>query len=445
MILYLQQAGVGGLTVEQAGTQSIPQTELALFVQDSFQVNDNLTVDLGLRWEAQKQPPLITPIGELFYGPFIGQTVNGQEFPGDGTIPSDWSMFQPRFGLAWTPTDDGLTVVRASAGIYNARIPGLNLASSRSTDGSRGQTLYRDSSLGWLLGPTPAYDQLIPQSAVSDPFFPNVYVFDKNFQNPDTYAASVSVEREVARDVAVELKANYAKTTHLTRFYNSNDPLLGSPWSSGLAPGGANGIGQLWTVQSSAKSQYVGLTAAVEKKFSDNWALQANYTLSWDKSDDDNERDPFSFRYAKITDLDAEYNWSDRDQRHRCNAFFLTKLPGDVDFNLRYSYRSAQPLSLKADGTPAATPADRINADGSVTLRNLGRKDNELSQLDVRLAKFFDVGSVQVQPILEVFNVFDASNILQPQTTALIFNFDGTVQSGAGQPRQAQLGVRVVW
>ena len=29
--------------------------------------------------------------------------------------------------------------------------------------------------------------------------------------------------------------------------------------------------------------------------------------------------------------------------------------------------------------------------------------------------------------------------------TNLIFNFDGTVQSGAGEPRQFQFGVRVAW
>jgi hypothetical protein len=29
--------------------------------------------------------------------------------------------------------------------------------------------------------------------------------------------------------------------------------------------------------------------------------------------------------------------------------------------------------------------------------------------------------------------------------TNLIFNFDGTVQEGAGEPRQVQLGARVTW
>ncbi len=60
-------------------------------------------MNYGLRWEAQIQPDLITPIDELFYAPFIGQTVTNSvgtfEFPGDGTIPSDYNMFQPRLGV----------------------------------------------------------------------------------------------------------------------------------------------------------------------------------------------------------------------------------------------------------------------------------------------------------------------------------------------------------
>ena len=44
--LYLQQAGVGGLTVEEAGTQTIIQHELALFLQDSWKPQPNLTREL---------------------------------------------------------------------------------------------------------------------------------------------------------------------------------------------------------------------------------------------------------------------------------------------------------------------------------------------------------------------------------------------------------------
>lgn len=444
VIFFLQQAGVGGLTAEEAGTQSIVQEEPAVFLQDKWQPLSNLTIQAGLRWEAQIEPDPITPPDQVFYSGFIGKTSQGQEFPSDGTMPSDKSMWQPRLGITWDPTKDGKTVVRANAGLYYARVAGLSFASTRSTNGSRGQSIYRDSSLTGILGPVPAYPNLVPTSSVGTPFRPDIYVTSKDFQNPKTFATSVGVEREFLKDFGFLLKYNYAKTTHLTRFVNRNDPLLGSPWTSGLN-GTANGVGVLTTVESTAKSEYHGVTFGFSKRWSDNYRFQINYTLSWDRSDDDNERDPFTFRYAKVTDLGAEWGYSDRDQRHRLNSIFVWKAPGDVNFNFRYAYRSAQPKSITATGADANTPQDRINADGSVTQRNLGRKDNQFSSLDIRLSRPFDLGAVQLEPIVECFNVFNSKNLKKPEVTNLIFNFDGTVQSGLGDARQVQLGLRVIF
>ena len=100
------------------------------------------------------------------------------------------------------------------------------------------------------------------------------------------------------------------------------------PGAAGLPPGGVNGITTLTTVESTAKSRYRGITVGLDKRLTGNYAYQVYYTYSKDKSDDDNERDPFTFRYADITQLDREYSYSDRDQRHRVNAWALFRLPG---------------------------------------------------------------------------------------------------------------------
>src|SRR6185295_6929365 len=159
-------------------------------------------------------------------------------------------------------------------------------------------------------------------------------------------------------------------------------------------------------------------------------------------SDDDNERDPFTFRYAAIhedpndptAEFSREWGYSDRDQRHRLNAWLLWSAPGDVDFSFRYSYRSAQPLDVTAAGTPAATPQARINADGTVTRRNGGRKDNQYNSLDIRVSKEFHFAGLTVEPGVDVFNVFNSKNLRRPAVTNLVFNFDGTVQAGVGDP-----------
>src|SRR6266540_5991964 len=148
VLLYLQQAGVNR-SVRDAGTQSIPQTELDLYIQDTWKPNPNWTFDYGLRWSAQLEPDILSPKDSTGYHTLYGTTVTNAKgsfaFPSDGTIPSDKKMIQPRLGIAWDPHGDGRSVVRASAGLYYARIPGLNLASTRSTDGYRGVTLFGSS------------------------------------------------------------------------------------------------------------------------------------------------------------------------------------------------------------------------------------------------------------------------------------------------------------
>src|SRR6185295_16617423 len=110
VLLYLQQAGVPPYTVEESGTQKIRQKEPAVFLQDNWQVNNRLTVQYGLRWEAQIEPDPITPPDRVFFAPFIGRTVTTaagpQTFPSDGKIPSDDAMWQPRLGITWDPKAD---------------------------------------------------------------------------------------------------------------------------------------------------------------------------------------------------------------------------------------------------------------------------------------------------------------------------------------------------
>lgn len=442
VLLYLQQAGVGNFTVEQAGTQSIKQKEPAAYIQDEWHPTENLTIQMGLRWEALDNPGVRTPANQVFFAPFIGRTVNTaagpQTFPSNGEIPDDYEMWQPRLAVSWTPDAAGKSVLRGSAGVFHARLPALNLASTRSTNGSIGQTLFRATGVGT----PPPYTQLLAGGAVDHP---DVFVYDEDWQTPRTTAASLSYEREIVTDHALLVKYNYAKTDHIGRFVNRNDARLGSPWSTGLPPGGTNGIATLTVYESTAKSRYNGLTLGINKRMSHNYQYQVYYTYSKDKSDDDNERDPFSFRYADVTQLEREYSYSDRDQRHRINAFGLFRLPWNLDLNARYSYRSAQPKSIKADGTDAATPADRINPDGSVTRRNLGRKDNKFNSLDLRLSRDFQIGDITIQPSFEVFNLFNSDNFVRPSVTSLAFNFDGTVRSGAGDPRQFQVGIRVLF
>jgi len=71
------------------------------------------------------------------------------------------------------------------------------------------------------------------------------------------------------------------------------------------------------------------------------------------------------------------------------------------------------------------------------------RRDNAFFTWDIRISKEFEFGNGQtIEPILEVFNLTNADNFLDASQSGLLFNFDGTIRSGLGDTRRAQLGVR---
>jgi len=117
------------------------------FVQDSWKVKPNLTLNLGLRWEVSM--PWYDTQGKL--QAFIpGETSttfplspSGLVFPGDPGVPKTlaptrYNNFAPRLGLAYSPGfSDGVlgkifggpgkTSIRASFGIYYTSVEDLNL------------------------------------------------------------------------------------------------------------------------------------------------------------------------------------------------------------------------------------------------------------------------------------------------------------------------------
>jgi hypothetical protein len=456
VLLYLQQAGVNR-SVREAGTQEIPQTELDFYIQDTWRPNPKWTVNYGLRWSAQLQPDILSPVDSTAYAQHYGASVTNAKgtfnFPSDGTIPSDKKMFQPRLGIAWDPRADGRQVFRASAGLFYARIPGLNLASTRSTDGYRGVTLFGSSATIPFNLPAPSFPNLFPSNVpLASVFNPNVFVFDKNFRNPRTFNVTLGYERQLGADLGLLLSYTHASTDNVTRFINRNDSLFGvnnaGPWS---------GVGTLTTVESSAKSVYNGITVGFKRVLDPDFQFQVNYTLSWDKSDDDNERDPFTFRYARADNLAPEYGYSDRDQRHRFNGWAVKHIGGGLFLNSRLSIYSAQPTSESCGPSPlspfappagqrAASPADRNCADGSVLQRNTLRKDNSYFSWDLGLTWPINMGSRgRLELIAQMFNVLGNENFRDPAATSLLFNFDGTIRSGLGDPQQTQIGVHWVF
>jgi hypothetical protein len=438
LLFYLQSSSPDGVARDAAGASDISNEEFALFIQDRWQPGRGLTVDYGLRWDAQRMPETVDPTTTAF-----ARFLNDPRFPSDGTIPNQMKQFQPRFGFAWDLNQDGKSVVRGSAGLYYARQNMLSQVGSVTTNGIQQKSDFRASGFGDM----PVWPNLLAPSAVpagTFPLFTGIRVFDRDYKNPRITSLNAGFERELLPNLAAYADFTYAKGVHLTRFLNYNvhgtaPAATQAPTRDTTAYVGANPfepqLGDVFVTNSRGRGLYRGLTLGARKRYADKYQFEANYVLSKDQDDDSNERDPFTDRSFDFYDLSLDYGPSDRDIRHRFNFFTFAELPERVIVNVRIQARTAQPI----------TTSPRV-LNGNDRGRNWDRKDNGYFSLDWRLQRAFRVGGrYDIVPSLEMFNTFNNANNINPLTTVALFNFDGFLRQGVGDPRQLQLAVKVTF
>jgi hypothetical protein len=422
-----------------------------VFVQDKWSIRPNLTVNAGLRWEGHKAPPMLTPPSETPYARYFSDP----NFPTDtGEIPDDWSGWQPRLGLSWDPGGQGRTVVRATAGVFKARTPGLIWANSRTANGVIFATYNGVIVPGANLG-VPAFPDVIDASNFPNTN-PGISIVDKDFKNPQTVQVSASVEHELIPMLSVGASVNYARTKYLSRFTDPNVDFTATIDADGRPIYGGTAspnrpfptLGQVLTTESTGRSKYTALVLTATRRYSAGWQAQANWVISEDKSDDDNERDPFTVRYADLLNLEPEYSLSDRHSRHRINIFALGDVPFGVQVSALVQYRSANPTTgtdlLGVDVNNDGQANDRRYVNGEDVGRNQQMKDNALFTIDLRASKIVAIGGKKsIEALFEVFNLTNSENNIVSQISGgLLFDFSGTIRSGTGDPRQAQVGLR---
>lgn len=451
LLYYSQFASAAGRSVNQAGTQEFSQIEPSFFVQDTWRVRSDLTAAYGLRYMAQLQDQPITPLRERRYAQFIGQP----GFPSDGSIPSEKGGWQPRLGIAWDPTGDGKTVIRANMDIYYATVPGFLVAGARNTDGVVAYTISTCCGLDFLPTPPPELG-VFTDSTRPAPFNPGVRVFASDFENPRTLQWGANIQREITNDLVANFSFIYTNSVNLTRFVNRNGPAFtgnfdpdGRRLFDGPRPFArpdGSGIGELVTAESSARSLYRAFIFEAVKRYSRKYQFTANYVLSWSYSDDD-KGNPFSLPYADVLDLRPEYSYSDSDHRHSFNASGLVELPYGFQLSGIFQARSAQPdsLFLLSDANGDGNAFDRPFRARRDIGRNTVRKRNRRSSVSIRIKRTTKFGEKRrLELFSEIFNMFNSTNPI-PLTNPLLFNFDTVVRTGFDNPRQAQLGVKLIF
>jgi hypothetical protein len=447
LLLFLQGAGPTGPATDAAGASKIENEEFAFFIQDKWQIRPNFTLNFGLRYEAQLMPETVDPTTTAF-GIFLNDTttptVLGPGFPSDGDIPDQTDMWQPRVGFAWDLFSNSKSVLRAHWGIYNARQNMLSQVGSVTANGLQQQTIFLNTDLIRLFGGEPTWPGLVTPAALTcgpNPFpcFTGVRVFSRNYENPRVYTGNIAFEQELYPNLVLYADVTISNGTHLPRFINVNRGDRGTPFGPQCGMF-VSCLGEVMVTTSVGQSSYRGLTIGMRKRYSHGFQLEWNYVLSKDEDDDSNERDPFVDRSqtglctgslplppgCNPFDLSVDFGNSDRDSRHKFNFYaFFDRIPGGFEASARMQARSAQPLTEPGIG------------------RNTGRKDNEFFSFDWRVSRPFRFGErYAIIPIFEMFNTFNNDNNINPLVGPGVFNFDGFLRQGVGDPLQVQLAVK---
>jgi hypothetical protein len=133
--------GIPGDFIQGLGSpkDSFSNKPLGLFLQDSWRVRPNLTLNLGVRYDVEFPPKFKAPQGLALPAYNLLGLQKG--------IQTDTNNIQPRVGLAYDPKGDGKTVIRASYGIfYDHPLLGLYFLGDASDGSSSGQLAFAGTS-----------------------------------------------------------------------------------------------------------------------------------------------------------------------------------------------------------------------------------------------------------------------------------------------------------
>jgi hypothetical protein len=391
-----------------------------VFVQDEWRVRRHVTINAGLRYDAQFLPE---------------------------PIQTDTNNLSPRLGIVYAPNDK--TAVRASFGLYYDRIPLRATSNALQRDGSK----FIVAQLSPTQPGAPVFPNVLAVQPATLPTKPNITRIDPNIESSYSQQANLQVEHELPGNTVFSVGYLYLRARHLILSRNVNVPTV--PASAGIPNLGRPdpNWGNISRFESSGNSSYDGLVVSLNQRAASWASLRVSYTLS--KTIDDAGNFFFSSPQDNFNVRD-DRGLSDNDQRHRLVISGSLEVPDYkkptglqrilCGFQVGYifTYASTLPFNvlLGSDRNLDTNNNDRPRGVG----RNTGR-GFDFASLDLRLSRRFRLTErVDLQLLAEGFNVLNRSNFGVPNNT---FGSGVTPLATFGQPTQAfdsrqfQFGMRL--
>lgn len=241
MASLLLGAGSGGNMPIGSGNE-LKDWYMAAYLQDNIRLTNNLTINLGLRYETESpytdrhnklnyfdtgvQSPAANPSFPDLTGGLVFASANGTS-----SKVYDWNTFQfgPRAGFSYNPFH--ATVVRAGAGIMYAPLEISNNAVGFSPN------IGFSSSTGWE---ATTNGGLIPENLLSNPYPQGVIqpagsalgaatnlgqglsVWDAHPDTPQSYQWNLGIQQQLPSNILVEVAYVGSRGLHLAHNFNIN-------------------------------------------------------------------------------------------------------------------------------------------------------------------------------------------------------------------------------
>ncbi len=408
--------------------------EYAVFVQDEWRANPDLTLTFGARYDLQDiaQPQVQNPDPQLSA---LGIDTS--------FIKIDKNNIGPRLGLAWTPNPK--TVVRAGYGLFYGRTPSIMIGTAHSGNAINVQTI---TFTGNLVPTYPNRFESIPTGAKLPR--PSIQFFDPDFENPEVHQASAGIERALGGDLALGVSYLFVAGRNLAL---SRDFNVGAPVETPVPIVGgdsltirrypdrlASNFDRLVRFESTGRSNYHGATVELKKRFGGGLLANIAYTLGQVK---DNNPDSVNVvlgggddgRFpSDPADRDFDYAPGNNDVRHR---FVLSghwsldywKDSGSAAKALLDGWSLSWIATLQSGYPYSQRITNDVNNDGnrSNDLVPGGRNAERLPYtklIDMRLSRRIPLGAkARLELIGEAFNLLNSTNISARQS--VLYNFTG--------------------
>jgi len=471
----------------------------APFVDDNWQINRSLTLQMGIRWEylgpwAETngiEGSFDTTQGKIGYHKLPDQIppqlapliINQDNYFPAGILKKDLNNWGPRVGVVYNVNDR--TVVRSGFGVYYDNLNLNELQFSRLVPPYYGQYSLQPTATDLSFNA----DNLFPDLA-HIPQFPAPFSMDPNNRSAYTVQWNANVQRSLTGNYLVEVAYTGSRSYNEHKRFNVNQAQPGTTPIVTRVPFPAFQSAILYS-SDAGWARFQGISFRVEKRYSNGWNLLGNYQLSTSRDNGSGEIEANDTAFA--WNLNADEGPARYDQRHRAaisGGYELPFGPGKpwlsdggaaayvlggwqvfgvvrLSSGFPYSVTSTNVCQCGSfipqrvnfapgreddagnidNGTvsqwfdPSAYVVPALGTQGTAgrnTVRGPGYE-----RVDFSLIKRFPIDRSRVEFRWEVFNLFNRANFGTPD-----FNISnrtvGTITS-ADDGRNMQFGLRFIW